>query len=183
MRLIAYLIPLILCAATLFSGCDQQMTKPVMEAMEVIKPPKSPLEKAQEAMDRINQRRTETHQKAEAADDFSIVFFESEEIFKEELGFRKGFWVELVEIYRDENSEDALVSEGFNKLQDAFAEKLEEGTLGMYYFEYIKTFDPLIVEYLRLSYVYPDMQEAELLDRFSKSVTDAKVSIVFPENF
>ena len=44
-------------------------------------------------------------------------------------------------------------------------------------------FDPLIVEYLRLSYVYPDIQEAGLLVRFRGSIREGKVTIVFPEDF
>ena len=47
----------------------------------------------------------------------------------------------------------------------------------------IRTFDELIVEYLRLSYVYPEMQEIGLLERFRQSVREKKVSIVFPDNF
>lgn len=183
MRFITKLSMLMLCATVLFTGCEQQMRKPVMEV--ILPPPtQSPLEKAQAAMEEVNQRRTETHQKAEAAGDFSItIFTDSENIFIEELGFTRGFWVKLVEIYRNENSKDTVISDGFTKLQDAFAKKLEEDTLGMFYFEYIRTFDPLIVEYLRLSYEFPDENEAALLTRFGESVRDAKVSIVFPENF
>ena len=156
------------------------MTKPVIG---VISPTQSHIEKARTAMENVNQRRTEVHQKAEEAGDFFTVFIDSEVIFKEELGLRKGLWVELVQIYRDENPEDSSVLDGYNKLQVAFAKKLEEGTLGMSYFDYIRTFDPLIVEYLRLSYVYPDMQEAGLLVRFRGSIREGKVTIVFPENF
>lgn len=182
MRSIAHLIMLIFCTVLLFTGCDQQMSKPIMEVIPP-SPSKSHIDKAREAVQQVNQRRTAAQQKAETADDFSTVFTESENIFKEELGFSKGFWVGLVEIYRDENSENSLVLEGFNKLQDAFAKKLKEDTLGMFYFEYIRTFDPLIVEYLRLSYVYPNQSEQTLLPRFRESVRDGRVSITFPENF
>ena len=180
MKRIVQLIVLTFYVATLLIGCDQQMTKPVIG---VISPTQSHIEKARTAMENVNQRRTEVHQKAEEAGDFFTVFIDSEVIFKEELGLRKGLWVELVQIYRDENPEDSSVLDGYNKLQVAFAKKLEEGTLGMSYFDYIRTFDPLIVEYLRLSYVYPDMQEAGLLVRFRGSIREGKVTIVFPENF
>ena len=180
MKRIVQLIVLTFCVTTFLTGCDQQMTKPVMD---VISPTQSHIEKARTAMENVNQRRTEVHQKAEEAGDFFTVFIDSEVIFKEELGLRKGLWVELVQIYRDENPEDSSVLDGYNKLQVAFAKKLEEGTLGMSYFDYIRTFDPLIVEYLRLSYVYPDMQEAGLLVRFRGSIREGKVTIVFPENF
>ncbi len=183
MKWIVQLIVLTFCVSTLFIGCDQQMTKPVMN---VISPTKSHIERARDAMEKVNQRRTEAHQKAEETGDFLTLFIDSEAIFKEELGLRKGFWVDLVEIYREENSEDPEVLEGYSKMWDAFTEKLEEGTLppfGMVYFEYIRTFDPLIVEYLRLSYVFPQMEEAGLLVRFRGSIREGKVTIVFPEDF
>ena len=180
MRLIAQLIVVLLCAVTMFTGCDQRVTEPVMD---VISPPQTNIEKARAAMKRVNQRRTESQQKAKAAGDYTTVFTNSETIFKEELGFRKGFWVELVNIYRGEKSSDSAVSNGFSQLQEAFATRLEENTLGMVYFEYIRTFDVLIVEYLRLSYVYPAHSEDALLTRFRKSVREGKVSITFPGDF
>ena len=180
MKRIVQLIVLTFCVATFLTGCDQQMTKPVMN---VISPTQSHIEKARMAMENVNQRRTEALQKAEKAGDFFAVFIDSEVIFKEELGLRRGFWVDLVEIYRDENSGDSSVLDGYNELQVAFTKKLEDDTLGMFYFDYIRTFDPLIVEYLRLSYVYPDTQEAGLLVRFRGSIREGKVTIVFPEDF
>ncbi len=180
MKRIVQLIVLTFCVATLLTGCDQQMTKPVMT---VISPTQSHIEKARMTMENVNQRRTEAYQKAEEAGDFFTVFIDSEVIFKEELGFRKELWVGLVEIHHDENSEDPSVVDGYNRLQVACAKKLEDDTLGMFYFDYIRTFDPLIVEYLRLSYVYPDIQEAGLLVRFRGSIREGKVTIVFPENF
>lgn len=112
--------------------------------------------------------------------DFSTVFTASENIFREELDFRKGFWVDLVDIYRQENLENADILEGFENLQDAFAEKLKDGTLGMFYFEYISSFDEIIIEYLRLSFDFPEKSEKELLTLFRESVNDRKISIVFP---
>ena len=154
-----------------------------MEVMDVISPTQSHIEKARMVMEKVNQRRTEAYQKAEKSGDFSTVFIDSEVIFKEELGLRRGLWVDLVEIYLNENSEDLSVLDGYKKLQVAFAKKLENDTLEMFYFDYIRTFDPLIVEYLRLSYVYPDIQEVGLLVRFRESIRESKVTIVFPENF
>lgn len=177
MRLLTLLIVLLLCVSALLTGCDQGMKQPIME---IITPPQSPLEKAQAAMERVNERRAEIQQKAEKTGDFSIVFTASEDIFKEELGFRKELWVDLVEIYRQENFENTELLEGLENLQDAFVEKLEDGTLGMFYFEYIRAFDPLIIEYLRLSFVYPKISEEKLIARFRKSIIDRKVVIIFP---
>ncbi len=180
MRLIALPCILILCAAILFTGCPEQTKQPITD---IITPsPPSSLQKATEAIERVNQRRTATYQKAEAAGDFSTVFIDSEIILREELDFQKGFWVELVDIYRKENSENSEVVAGFNGLQTVFAQKLEAGTLGMFYFEYIKIFDPLIVEYLRLSYEFPNQNAEALLIKYRDSIRNQKVTIVFPES-
>lgn len=180
MRLIALLCSLILCAALLFTGCPEQAKQPITDI--IAPPPQSSLQKATAAMARVNQRRAAAYQKAEDVGDFSTVFTASETILREEIDFQKGFWIELVEIYREANSENPEVLAGFNALQTVFAQKLEAGTLGMFYFEYIKVFDPLIVEYLRLSYEFPDQNADALLIQYRESVRDGKVLVVFPES-
>ena len=177
MRLLMLLIVLMLCAFVSLIGCDQGMQQPIME---IITPPQSSLEKARAAMEKVNEKREEVHQKGEETGDFSTVFTASEDIFKEELGFKKGLWVDLVDIYRQENLENATLLEGFENLQDAFAEKLKEGTLGMFYFAYIGSFDEIIIEYLRLSFEFPEKGEEELLMLFRESMRDGQTSIVFP---
>ena len=174
MRLLTLLIVFMLCASALLTGCDQRMEQPIME---IITPSQSSSEKAQAAMERVNERRGEVQQKAEETGDFSIVFTGSENIFKEELGFRKGLWVDLVDIYRQENPEKL---EGLENLEDAFTEKLQDDTLGMFYFTYIGAFDELIIEYLRLSFEFPEKGEAELLTLFRESVKDSEIAIIFP---
>ena len=104
---------------------------------EIVKPPPdssemASLQKARAGVERVNERRAETYQKAEETGGFSMVFTASEDIFKEELGFRKGLWVDLVEIYRQENLENTARLEVLENLEDAFAEKVQEGTLGMF---------------------------------------------------
>ena len=177
MRLLVLLIALALCTAALFIGCDQEINLPIRQ---VVIPSNSSLDKAQTAMKKVNERRTEVYQKAEESGDFSTIFTASEDIFKEELGFRKGFWIDLVEIYRQENLEDAVLLEGLEDLQDAFTEKLEEGTLGMFYFEYISSFDEIIIEYLRLSFEFPEKSEKEHLRLFRKSIRDGKIDVISP---
>ena len=177
MRLLIPLIALILCVFMSLIGCDQEMTQPIME---IVKPPQDSLKMAQGAMERVNERRTEAYQKAEETGDFSTVFAASEDILKEELGFRKGLWVDLVEIYRQENLENPKLLEGLENLEGAFVEKLKSETFGMFYFEYISTFDGLIVEYLRLSFEFPERSEAELFTLFSESVRDGEIAIIFP---
>ena len=177
MRFLILLILIMLCESALFIGCDQRMEQSIMQ---VVTPSESSIEKAKSAMQRVNERRTEVYQKAEKAGDFSTILTSSEDIFREELGFRKGLWVDLVEIYREENLENATLLEGLENLQDAFAEKLTEGTLGMFYFEYLRSFDELIIEYLRLSFDFPEKNEKELLTLFRESVNNRQISIVFP---
>ena len=177
MRLLTLLITLMLCVSVLLIGCDQEMTQPIME---IVKPPQDSLGMAQAAMERVSERRTEAHQKAEETGDFSTVFAASEDILKEELGFRKGLWVDLVEIYRQENLENPELLEGLENLEDAFVEKLKADTFGMFYFEYISTFDALIIEYLRLSYEFPEKSEEALFALFRESVRDGEIAIIFP---
>ena len=170
-------IALMFCVSALLIGCDQGMEQPIKE---IVVRPQTFIAKARAAMKRVNERRTEVQRKAQETGDFSVIFIASENIFKEELGFRKELWVDLVEIYRQENLENPEMLEGLENLQDAFTEKLKEGTLGMFYFAYIRSFDALIIEYLRLSYVYPEIGEEKLLTRFRKSVKNKNISIVFP---
>ena len=177
MRLLIPLTVLMLCVSVLLIGCDPAMRQPITE---MITPSQDSLEKAEAAMAKVNERRTETYQKAEETSDFSVVLTASEDIFKEELGFRKGFWVDLVDIYRQENFENPARLEGLDNLQDAFAEKLQDDTLEMFYFTYIGAFDELIVEYLRLSFEFPEKNEEELLALFRESVRDGEIVILFP---
>lgn len=166
-----------LCAFVSLIGCDQGLEQPIME---IITPPQSSLERAQAVIEKVNERRTEAHQTAEETGDFSTVFTASEDIFKEELGFRKGLWVDLVDIYRQENLGNAARLEELESLQDAFVEKVENDTLGMFYFEYISSFDELIVEYLRLSYEFPEKSEEELFALFRESVREEEIAVIFP---
>ncbi len=177
MRLLIRTIVLMICVSVSLIGCDPAMRQPITE---IITPSQDSLEKARAAMESVNERRTEIQQTAEETGDFSNVFPASEEIFKEELGFRKGLWVDLVDIYRQENRENTERLEGLENLEGAFAEKVQDGTLGMFYFTYISSFDALIVEYLRVSFEFPEKSEEERLMLFRESVTDQKIIIVFP---
>lgn len=179
LRIISFYLGVIIL--TVFSiGCEDSM----MKMIPPIDPPtKPPTQRAKDAMKIVNQRRTESLEKAKTAEDYLIVFTDSELILNEELGFRKAFWVELVDIYKDEKSEDSKVMGGFASLENSFAKRLTDDTLGMFYFKYIQAFDPLIIEYLRLSYVYPTEDEAALLARFRNSINEGKVAVIFPVDF
>ena len=176
MRLLTLLIALILCASVLLIGCEQIIQSVVEDAV----PSQIALEKAQAAMKEVNERRAAVQQRAEETGDFSTVFTASDDIFREELGFRKELWVDLVGIYRQENLENAAALDGLENLQGAFAEKLKAGTLEMFYLQYISAFDEIIIEYLHLSFEFPEKSEQELLALFRVSMRDQKAIIVFP---
>lgn len=182
---------LMVSVTTVYLGCgDQQMVKPIMEIIDPTEPismepdiiPIDSLEMAQQDIDRVNQRRTEALNIAMETGDYITMFRASETILNEELGFRRGFWVELVEIYRDENSDDTGISVIFDSIQNSLATALNEETFEMDYFDNIRIFDPLIVEYLRLSYENPTEVEEGLLSLFRESVQAGNVSIELNNN-
>lgn len=185
MRLLMLLTALTLCVSVLLIGCEQAIQQPITDIVtppdtEPPTPTPDSLQEARAAMERVNERRTAAHQNAEEIGDFSTVFTASEDIFKEELGFRKGLWVDLVEIYRQENLGNAARLEGLENLEAAFVEKLETDTLGTFYFTYIGAFDELIVEYLRLSFEFPEKSEEELFALFRESMRNGTAAIIFP---
>ena len=71
MRLLMLLIVLTLCTSALLTGCDQRMEQSIME---IVISPRNSLEKAQAAMEIVNERRAEVHLNAEETGDFSTVF-------------------------------------------------------------------------------------------------------------
>ncbi|RKU26162.1 hypothetical protein C6497_13990 [Candidatus Poribacteria bacterium] len=184
MRYSRLLMTLVVFIASVFFGCgDQQMTKPIIDIIDPPEPtPMNYLQLAMEDMERVNQRRTEALMKAVETGDYTPMFLASETILNEELGFQKGFWVKLVEIYRDENATDPNVVEIFDTLQKQLTNTLNDETFEMNYFDHIRIFDPLIVEYLRLSYENPNLTEEDLLTQYQESVRTGNVSIEIPTN-
>lgn len=168
--------------ASAFFGCgDQQMTKPIMDIIHPLEPtPMNYLEMALEDMERVNQRRAGALMIAIETGDYTPMFLASETILNEELDFQKGFWVKLVEIYRDENATDTNVRNIFDKIQNQLTNTLNDETFEMNYFHHIRIFDPLIVEYLRLSYENPNLTEEDLLTQYRESVRSGNVSIEIP---
>ncbi len=56
MRLLILLTAVMLCVSILLISCDRATRQPIME---IITPPQDSLEKAQAAMERVNERRAE----------------------------------------------------------------------------------------------------------------------------
>jgi hypothetical protein len=189
--------------ATIFTfGCGEDMEKDVKKE-EMVEETQTSLEKAQEAMARVNERRMEAYQKAEEAGDFSVLFTAAEPIFQEELGFGQEVWQKLLDIWEDAHDERVQGFLAAGKEDESKAEALEyvnflgyyfskfedpenpEGGLirGEFWFEYMAAYDDIIIEYLRLSYESPDSTQAVLLVSLKKSIVDGKVNIKYPEEY
>ncbi len=189
--------------ATIFTfGCGEDMEKDVKKE-EMVEETQTSLEKAQEAMARVNERRMEAYQKAEEAGDFSVLFTAAEPIFQEELGFGQEVWQKLLDIWEDAHDERVQGFFAAGKEDEGKAEALEyvnflgyyfskfedpenpEGGLirGEFWFEYMAAYDDIIIEYLRLSYESPDSTQAVLLVSLKKSIVDGKVNIKYPEEY
>lgn len=107
--------------ATIFAfGCAEDIEEDMEIEMEV-EVPRTSLEKAQGSMQQVNDRRADVFQKAEASDDFSVLFAAAEEIFQEELGFEKEFWQDLVMIWEEIQIEKFQAGE----LDEAVAQRYE----------------------------------------------------------
>ena len=190
------LLMLIIFSTTIFAfGCGEDM-----EEDKVVEPEETSLEKAQAAMARVSERRTEAHKKAEEAGDFSTIVIAAGGIYQEELGFGEEVWQELLNTWGDAHHDrtQGLIAAGkedesmaeiqeyanflgyyFSKFQDP-----EGGLIGSeFWFEYMAAYDDIVIEYLRLSYENPDSTQGSLLALLKKSMVDGKVSIQYPEEY
>ena len=164
----------------------------------MVEPEDTSLKKAQDAMARVNERRIEAHQKAEAAGDFSVLFTIAEPIFQEELGFGQETWQELLDTWEDAHDERVQGLFQIGKTDESMAEAqshvnflafyypkfdFESMSGGEFFFEYMAAYDKIVIEYLRLSYEYPDSTKESLLALLKKSIVDRKVSIQYPEEY
>ncbi len=187
----------LLFIATLFAfGCGEDIEEDkvvdeemVTEEEMVVEPPTS-LEKAQEDMEGVRDRRFEVYEEAEKSGDFSVLFTAADEIFQEELDFEKEFWQDLVNIW--ENIQMAKFQAGeldedvANRYIDFFnthTEKFLDRTLAKDYFDFVAAYDNIIIEYLRLSYEFPDSSKDELIEQFKESVQETDIEILYPEGF
>lgn len=183
---------------TIFAlGCGENIEKELIKEMMVVEI-QTPLEKAEAAMARVNDRRAETYQEAEIAGDFSVLFTAAEPIFQEELGFGVEVWEALLNTWEDalDKRVQGLFQAG--KIDESMAEAqsyvnflsfyfqkfdFESMSGGEFFFDYMSAYDEIVIEYLRLSYEYPDSTQKRLLALLKKSMVDGKVSIQYPEGF
>ncbi len=173
---------------TIFAfGCAEDMEK---EIEKMVEETLTPLEKAQEAMQQVNDRRADVFQKAEAAGDFSVLFAAAEDILKEELGFEKEFWQELVFIWQDIQIEryqageiDEAEATRYENFWNTHQEEFLDMTLAKSYFDLVGAHDEIIIDYLRISYENPDSSQDELITLFKESMKQGNVQILYPEGF
>ena len=180
---------------TIFAfGCAEDMEEKMVEEtltpLENDRRADTPLEKAQEAMQKVNDRRADVFQKAEAEGDFSVLFAASEDIFKEELGFEKEFAQDLVFIWHDIQTEKYKAGEldeaevlRYDNLWTTFQEQFLNMTLAKSYFDLVGAHDEIIIDYLRISYENPDSSQDELITLFKESIKQGNVQILYPEGF
>ena len=175
---------------TLFTlGCGEDVKEKTETEEDMVAETQTPLEKAQEAMGRVNDRRIEAHQKAEEAGDFSTVFEDAEKIFQEEVGFGEVVWAELFNTWAE--TQEELNQEG--KIDNAAVQRYinfvlayqnEDGLIkAESFFEFNSAYDEIVTEYLRLSYEFPDATQQRLLALLKESIRDGKVRIQYPEGF
>lgn len=154
----------------------------------------APQEGSQLIMDKVNGRRTKAYNDAKAADDFTTLPNTSDEIFKEVIlvfGFEeKGFAMKLITIWEEtffarhqSGVIDDTVIEKYNNFRSIYHEKLE-AERGEPYFEYIRAYDNIITEYLRLALELEGLvSEEERIERFRESMMQGKAGIIYPEGF
>ena len=154
----------------------------------------APQEGSQLIMDKVNRRRTNAYNDAKATDDFTTLPDVSDEIFKEVIlafGFEeKGFAMKLITIWEETFFarhqagviDDAAI-EKYNNFLSIYHEKLEVER-GEPYFEYIRAYDNIITEYLRLALELEGLvSEEERIERFRESMMQGKADIIYPEDF
>lgn len=189
-----YLTFFMLLATILTLGCESDIRREIQE--EVIGDTLTPLEKAQEAMTRLNERRAQEYQKAEEAGNFSVLFIIALPIFQEELGVDQELWDELLVTWEDAHDERVQGLFQAGKTDESKAEALnyvnflsfyfqkfdfESMSGGEFFFQYMSAYDEIVTEYLRLSYEFPNATQEKLLALLKESIVNGKVSIQYPE--
>ncbi len=187
-----FLIFFMLVATIFVSGCGEDMEEEKVEETQ------TSLEKAEEAMGGVNDRRMEAYQKAEEAGDFSVLFTSIGLIFQEELGFGPEFWNKIFDTWADAHDERVQGLFAAGKEDESKAEALEYVNFigyyfikfdfeslsgGEFYFEYLAAYDDIVIEYLWITYEYPDSTQEKHLALLKKSIVDGKVSIQYPEEY
>ncbi len=188
-------------------GCSRDLTSNVVglpdpnttPLPEYVHP--TPEEGSEWLMDRVNGRRTKVYNDAKAADDFTTLPDASDEIFKEVIlgfGFEKeGFAMKLITVWEETlfarhqaGVIDDAVIEKYNNFRSIYDERLK-AERGEPYFEYIRAYDNIITEYLRLAQELENdrfengrlVSDEERIERFRESMMMGNADIIYPEGF
>ena len=189
---IAVIIVILIMVMTLF-GCGEVPTGPtatvgpvsITESPDEEVPGETSdphLKKAQEMMDGVRERRAAVQEEARKKGDFSGTLRASDMIFEEELGFKKMFIDNLIEVYLQNTPRTQEKALKLQKLQKLLMEKITAGLLDEFYLEYVSYYDDILTEYLRISFEHPNENKEGLLKIFVKSMTEGAVNINFPDN-
>ncbi len=186
-----------LFATIFYIGCGEDTEEEMMKEEEMVIEI-TPLEKAQAAIGRVDEKRNETHKKAGEAGDYSTIFTAAQGIYQSELGFGEVVWQKLLDTWEDAHNErvQSLFQAGkrdeskaevqeYGKFLSYYLQKFDFETMsgGEYFFEYMSAYDEIVVEYLRLSYEYPDHTQERLLSLLRNSMVNGNVSIQYPEEY
>ena len=184
---------LILFIAILSVGCGEDTDTNTGNQVLIVR--KDPFtDEAVEAMERVNQRRIEEHQKAMETGDFSNLFSISDLILEDEFGFdTEYFYNEILVAYENArgelHSEEKLTladSDRYLKFRQDYHRKIMwdmDTTGGEFLFEFLSAYDEVVTEYVRLTYQYPSLNNDGLLTKLTVAAKARKVEVQYPEGF
>lgn len=184
---------LFLCIAVLALGCGEDTDTNTGSQVPIVR--KDPFtDEAVAAMDHVNQRRTEEHQQALDTGDFSKLFEISDQILEDELGFDTEYFLNEIliayEIARGELYSEGKLSltaaDRYIKFRQEFYRKIvwdTETRDGKYLFEFLRAYDEVVSEYVRLTHQFPSLNNDGLLRKLTAAAKAGKVEVQYPEGF
>ncbi len=190
MRLLTYMFLLI---AVLAIGCGEDTDTNTGNQVPIVR--KDPFtDEAVEAMERVNQRRIEEHQKVLETGEFSKLFEISDLILEEEVEFDTEYFYDEIlaayEIARGElHNEGKLTitdSDKYLNFRQEYHRKIMwdmETTGGEFLFEFLSAYDEIVTEYVRLTFQYPSLNNEGLLTKLTAAAKARKIEVQYPEGF
>lgn len=156
---------------------------PTSEPEEEKSAEQSALERAENVVDQVRVRRNEAHEAARQKGDFSVMFAEVDKILREECGFKPNFLSDVIfEEYLNNTPKVPGKKEKIQNLITFGLEHLAKGTFGEVYAQYNGFLDPILTEYLKISFLYPDAGEGEILERYRESIRAGNADVLFPKD-
>ena len=140
------------------------------------------LSQAEEVLQRVQKRRDALQRQAKADNlDLTDVYEGIEEILREECNFVVPNFLSdsLFDRYVANTPQQDPVKQG--KLKSFVGnspEKIGQDPID-FYFDYVSRLDPLVLEYMKISFQNPDVTDAQILEMYEDSVRDGDVNIIF----